>query len=217
MTHADAVTNQAADKYLLSELSLEEREQFEEHFFSCPECAAEVKAGAAFAANVREVLTERTDRRTAHRPADQPKVRGLLGWRRPALALSLACASLFAIVNVVLLMRLHHLDAPQAYPAFFLRGTARGDEQVLHVPRTARFAGLSVDVPPGRAVAGYRATLLDPAGHALSPIDLPAPPEAGTSLNVLVPVSGLASGTYTLVLEGGGVELGRFPFLLELH
>ncbi len=216
MTHEDAVTSQAVEKYLLDELSLDEREHFEQHYFECPECAAEVHAAEAFAANARIVLAEEAGRRATYRPAESRKARGLLGWRRPVFALAWGMAALFAVLNVVLLMRLNRLEAPQAYPAFFLRGTARGDDQVLRASRTARFVGLSVDGPPGGPVA-YHGTLQDPAGKTWFSIDLPALSDSGTSLNVLVPVSGMASGRYTLVLYGGGAEIGRYPFILQIQ
>ncbi len=37
-----------AERYLLGELSAEEREKFEEHYFSCQQCADSVMAGATF-------------------------------------------------------------------------------------------------------------------------------------------------------------------------
>ncbi len=46
----------AVEKYLLDEFSPEEKDAFEEHFFSCDECAREVKLGAAFMAHAKESL-----------------------------------------------------------------------------------------------------------------------------------------------------------------
>ena len=48
MDHSQALRLHAAEKYLLGELAPEVREQFEEHYFECEECANDVKAGAAF-------------------------------------------------------------------------------------------------------------------------------------------------------------------------
>ncbi len=217
MTHEDVVNSQAVEKYLLAELSLDEREHFEQHYFECPECAAEVQVAESFAANARAVLAEEAGRRATYRPVKPRKVLGLLGWRRPAFALAWGMAALFAVLSLVLQMRLNRLGAPQAYPAFFLHGTARGDEQVLRAQRTARFVGLSLDVPPGHSPAKYQCALQDPAGHTRCCIDLPAPSDPGASLNVLVPVSGMTSGRYTLVLYSGGAELGRYPFILQIQ
>ncbi|HVX67487.1 MAG TPA: zf-HC2 domain-containing protein [Bryobacteraceae bacterium] len=217
MTHEDAVNSQAAEKYFSGELTPEEREQFEEHYFDCPVCAEEVRVSEAFAANARAVFAGEAGRRATHRPAEPHKIRGLLGWRRPVFALAWAAAAVLVIVNVVLMMRLHRLDAPQAYPAFFLRGAARGDDQVLQAPRTARFVGLSVDLPPGPAAPGYDCTLVDAAGKPRQPVHVPAPGQPGATLNVLVPVSGLNPGRYTLVVASGGAEIGRYPFVFQFQ
>ncbi len=216
MTHEEAVENRAADRYLLAELTPVERVEFEEHYFECPECAAEVRAGAAFTANARAILAEEAGRRLTHRPAT-PNVRGLLGWRRPVFALAWAAAAVFAVINVVQWMRVERAEGPQAYPAFFLRGTARGDDQVLRAPTASRYLGLSFDVPPGGGRAVYRCVLLDEARRQRFSIDVEAPSEPGAAVNVLVPVSGMVSGRYTLVLYRGSAELGRYPFELQLQ
>jgi hypothetical protein len=217
MTHQDAVDSQAAEKYFSAELTPEEREQFEEHYFDCALCAEEVRAAEAFAANARAVFAGKTGRRTTHRPADSRKFLGLPGWRRPVFALACAAAALLVVANATLLLRLHRLDAPQAYPAFFLRGTARGDDQALRAPRTSRFVGLSIDVPPGRSLASYDCTLVDAAGRSAFSVHLPDPGQPGAALNILVPVSGLNPGRYTLVVASGGAELGRYPFVFQFQ
>ena len=50
MDHSESIRLMAAEKYLLGELAPELREQFEEHFFDCQECALDVRAGAALVA-----------------------------------------------------------------------------------------------------------------------------------------------------------------------
>ncbi len=48
MDHHEALRCEAVEKYLLDELAPQERDDFEEHFFDCPECAADLKTTAAF-------------------------------------------------------------------------------------------------------------------------------------------------------------------------
>ena len=45
MTHEQAVSTLASERYLLEEMSDAERSTFEEHYFSCEECADDVRAG----------------------------------------------------------------------------------------------------------------------------------------------------------------------------
>ena len=202
MTHEDAVKSRAAERYLLSELAADERAQFEEHFFDCPECAADVRLGEVFASNARAVFLEEAGPQVTPRPADTLKVRGLPGWLRPAFGFALALIFLLTVVIGVLFTRLSRLEEPQPYPAFFLHGTVRGDEQVLTVPRTVRFVGVSLDGPPGRRFSKYRCTLTDASGRQRLSADLPAPTDPEAALNVLLPASDLVPGRYDLVLGG---------------
>ena len=45
---------QAAERYLLGELSPDEAEEFEHHFFTCTECAIAVENGQEFIRAVRD-------------------------------------------------------------------------------------------------------------------------------------------------------------------
>src|SRR5688572_6823511 len=72
MDHQIAVRNKLAERYLLNELVDKERDDFEEHYFSCHDCAEDVRQGAAFIANARTVLRDEPAARrqsTAVRPA----------------------------------------------------------------------------------------------------------------------------------------------------
>lgn len=58
MDHAEAARKLAVEQYLLGELSGPEREEFEEHFFRCPECVEALETGAGFMQNARAVFRE---------------------------------------------------------------------------------------------------------------------------------------------------------------
>jgi Putative zinc-finger len=58
MDHAEAARKLAVEQYLLGELSGPEREEFEEHFFDCPECVEALEMGAGFMQNARAVFQE---------------------------------------------------------------------------------------------------------------------------------------------------------------
>ncbi|MGE5647625.1 MAG: zf-HC2 domain-containing protein [Acidobacteriota bacterium] len=209
MTHEDAVRTGAAEKYILDQLAPEDRQRFEEHYFGCPECAAEVKLGSVFAENARAVFAAELNR---------PQPRALAAWRWPAFAFSLA--GLFAVFNLYLLHQNAGLRAPQAYPAFVLHSVSRGDDQVLEAPRSSTFAGLTLDVPPGAGFAAYRCTLTDAGGENKFTVEVAAPTDPSAPLNILLPIARLAPGRFTLVLsgmrDGTGSELGRYPFLFKL-
>ncbi len=56
MEHIQAIQLKAAERYVLGELPRDLREQYEEHFFSCVECAEELNLAAAFVENSRAAM-----------------------------------------------------------------------------------------------------------------------------------------------------------------
>lgn len=59
MEHQEAIALRAAERYVLKQLSSAEADAFEEHFFSCLECAEEVRWIAMFEDNVKRVERQR--------------------------------------------------------------------------------------------------------------------------------------------------------------
>src|SRR5215469_13152142 len=58
MDHKYAIENHAAERYLLHELDDEQRDAYEEHFFSCSACAEEVKTASEFLESARHVVQD---------------------------------------------------------------------------------------------------------------------------------------------------------------
>ncbi len=80
MNHDEAIRLKAAEKYLLGELSAELRDQYEDHYFGCAECAQDIRTGAVFIDNARDVLIPPsvTELGSKH----QPVVLAAVGGRR---------------------------------------------------------------------------------------------------------------------------------------
>ncbi len=55
MAHKEAEKMMAVDRYLLHELTQEERLRFEEHYFECADCADAVEAGQIFISGIRPI------------------------------------------------------------------------------------------------------------------------------------------------------------------
>ena len=114
MDHSQAIETQAAERYLLGELSASEAEDFEQHYFECTDCAEAVESGGAFIANARAVLG-RPSRLAA--PASPPVPRKPFRFLslRPQWAFALASAAALAFAGVALyegasvIPRLEHL------------------------------------------------------------------------------------------------------------
>ncbi len=226
MNHQAAIAAQSVEKYLLGELSASERDEFEEHFFCCHECAQDVRAGSIFAANARAVLKEQRAA-ARERETNQSAPAWWLAWIRPSVWAPAAAAVFFCAISAwqyaVIIPSLRgdvaRLSAPRAYSAYFLRPAERGAGQLLSLSRSDPFLGLSLDVPPGTAFTSYECDLTSSAGTFA--VMAPAPDSPGAPLNVLVPGSSLHTGAYTLVLRGRtaestGVELNRYYFTIQI-
>src|SRR5271163_1369441 len=85
MDHTTVVRTKMTEKYLLAELDAEVREEFEEHFFDCAECALDVGAGAQFLADSKVLLAESSEPAPARTTA-QRGPHGWFAWLRPAFA-----------------------------------------------------------------------------------------------------------------------------------
>ena len=68
MDHLQAVNTLAIERYLLDEMPREERDSFEEHFFSCVECAEDARVAATMRDGGR--------RRPRARPRCRPPIGG---------------------------------------------------------------------------------------------------------------------------------------------
>ena len=225
MGHEEANRIEAAERYLLGELSDAERDQFEEHFFGCQACAEDVRTGAIFEANARAVLAEQP-RQASAKP-------GWWEWvgLRPVFAGAMACLLVLvggvgyeAVVAHGLRRELAEFRLPQPYPSVFLRSATRGDEQRIEVPRESRFLGISLDLPPGQSFGHYVGEVLSESGVVLFSVPLASPRTPGDPLNLLIPASSLESGRrYTLILRGlevgptaqPGIEIAKYPFVTQ--
>src|SRR5215471_8244235 len=97
MDHLQAVKTLAIERYLLDEMPQEERESFEEHFFSCLECGEDARAAAAMrdgaAAGLARTQAVPAADRGAVLPFRPPPVRS---WRS-SVALPWAAAAMLAV------------------------------------------------------------------------------------------------------------------------
>jgi Putative zinc-finger len=204
MDHKTAERSMAVEKYLLDEFSPEERDAFEEHFFSCDECAQEIKLGAAFMTHAKESL--RSTPAVPVSPAKKPK-REWFRWFSPAFAVP-AMAFMLGIVafqNLVQLPALHQsleaMNTPAVLPkADLYSGSSRGEGSVVSA-KAGEFFQLTIDIPDTSKVA-HTADLYDGSGRKLWSLPVPADaPKDGLALKM---PANLPAGNYALVLRSLG-------------
>jgi hypothetical protein len=208
MEHTEAIASKTAEKYLLNELTPETREQFEEHFFSCSECALDVRAGMAFIEHSKVLLAPEAQATVVPNRSSGKRIPARpLAWLRPALALS-ALAALIAVIgyqNVVTFpavkQRLIAENVPQILPSLSLvnansRGTSRA---VITTGRDEPFL-LFIDIPSESRFSSYTAELQAAENNPRWSLDIPAEAAKNT---VPIRMPGLTkSGVYTLLVRG---------------
>jgi hypothetical protein len=231
MDHSEAVQQMSAERYLLDELTLDAREAFEEHFFDCPECALDLRAGAAFVDGAKAQLPGLSGARPAPVPSRSLKIKRewWLSWLQPAFAAP-AFAMLLLVVGYQNLVTLPALrdsaSQPRLLPWAPLRGATRGAPLDLAADRRHGVA-LPVDLPPQPstdAYASYSFDLYDPQGKLAWTGAAPAAADdAGGAqrLSLVIPGAMLRSGAYTVAVSGVAAhgertEIDRYVFNLHL-
>ncbi len=212
MNHEQSLESQAAERYLLEEMSEMDRHRFEEHYFSCAECAESVRLGAMLAANSRAAFAREPARREA--PA---RSRSWLDWLRvPMLAPSAVALALACVVGYQALVQMPELRAglaAQAVDPVALHSASRGVEPLVPVASGPGFFSVAVLVTAEVQAGLLSYKLTDGSGRqaASGTAQVPAP---GRSLILLFPNSSVRTGNrYTLRIQQSGRDLGELPFV----
>src|SRR5271165_6641259 len=111
MDHNQAIELNAAEKYVLRELPEDLQEAYEQHFFDCSICAADIKAAAIFAETTREIFAEEHDRPATGNAPEHGSSWSL--WLRPAIAVPVF-AALFLLVGYQNLLTIPQLKSAPA-------------------------------------------------------------------------------------------------------
>jgi anti-sigma factor RsiW len=234
MDHDLVVRQKMTERYLLDELDAEARDEFEGHFFDCPDCASDVRACALFVEHSKVALAKQSEPIPGSVPAAAaiPSKPGwLAGLRtglhtvlRPAFAVPLL-AGLLAVIgyqNLVTYPQMQQaLNRPQLLPWAQVNVGTYGSEGPVVRTRAGEGFLLFVRIPPDGSYSRYAAELYDPAGKAEWSLTIPA--VAGQDQwPVRVPGANRAAGSYTLAVRGittagESKEVGRAIFELQIQ
>jgi hypothetical protein len=222
MDHDEAIQLMLAEKYLLDELSPESRDQFEEHFFGCTECALDLRAGATLIEQMKEVLSGTPTGSQVRVPVPVSRKSGWIAWLRPALVLPVL-AVLLALIGYQNLVTYPQLklaaNQPQVLPWASVNVSTRGANASVITAHPGEGFLLFVNIPPDSRYSSYIAELHDPAGAMEWSLAFPAETAVDT-WPIRVPAAARREGTYTLVVQGVSAvgeksEVGRSPFELR--
>lgn len=234
MNHTEALRLQAAEKYLLNEFTPAQRDEYEEHYFDCHECAEDLKATAVFLESVRQLLRgilepePQMARQLARTAAPARTNRGFFAWLRPAFIIPSFAALLIFIgyQNGVTIPRLESSSRSGEVlsAAFHLTGIVRGGTDAaapkLQVKARESFV-LGFDFTPVRAFSTYRWQLQDKAGKLVVQGTLSGD-MTNQAVNLLVNGGVEDAGDYNLVFFGGDnsaqtSEVQRFTFAVAFQ
>ena len=192
MDHEIAIREKIAERYLLNELGERDREDFEEHYFSCQDCAEDVRLGAQFVQNARSVFR---DELAAPVPETATRRRSWAHWLwNPAPAYALAAA--LAIAVVVQRAPDGASLQPRVISAVELRPATRGTPQVIRVAPEQKSVEVLVGVAAG---AAYTCIVTDGGGQVLSTIETPV--LQTSQLILLLPANQLRNGPFKLTVR----------------
>lgn len=230
MEHSEAIRIQAAEKYLLGELRGELRDQFEDHYFSCPECAEEVRAGAIFLEASRKTLASGILGAGQDASLKKPSAPWLTAWLRPHFVVpALAGLLIFVLYqNTITIPQLKSAassaNAPRALKSFsLLAQNSRGSAPLTIQVQPGSPFSLFVDIPPENKFPVYVCQVVGESGtpeFSLRVSDV----EAHDTLQLLIPSGLLSPGKHTLEIRGQAMDasaqpagplVASYPFVLE--
>ena len=204
MDHEAVVRQKMTERYLLNELDPQARDEFEEHFFDCQDCALDVNAGAVFIEQSKVVLGERAEPVSVGLPASAAVKLGWMRWLRPALVVPVM-AMLLAVVayqNLVMLPQMEQaLRSPQVLPWASVNVGTFGSDGPVITARPGQGFLLFVRIPPESIYTRYTAELYNPAGKVEWSVTIPAS-ATQDQWPVQVPGAKREAGSYSLAVRG---------------
>jgi hypothetical protein len=206
MDHSEASETMAAERYVLAEMTPEDREAFEEHFFGCAECAAAVREGATIEAAIRLEKADRTR---------QPRGAAPLWWLAIA-AVAVILVGVPVFQNIGLRAQLEAVRAPHIVDSYsLLSAGSRGGEQLTILDRSRPFT-IDFDVPPQPNAQRYVVQVADAAGKLQTSQTVSAEAARDTQ-HLFFPGGSLGPGTYSLKIlaEPAGPQPTTWPFVVR--
>ena len=232
MNHSEAVEQMAVERYLLNELSPDAREDFEDHMFSCQECALDARVATMFIEEAKVQLgnfaPSRVEAKNAGNTA-RGRVHRFLWWR-PAFAVP-AFAALLVVIGYQNLVTFPALrtsaSQPSVVPIAAVPAATRGGARTTIIADRANGIALPVDLPldPGiGSFVSYSFELKDPTGKLAWSGSIQAPPpdpSGDLQFSVVIPGRTLVNGTYSLSISGARFDgkltpVERYAFDISL-
>lgn len=223
MDHNYAIENHTAERYLLQDLDEQERDAYEEHFFSCSACAEEVRTASEFLESAKQVVQDEVKAQIyGQHVARHSNWGNWLNWRSmlhpvPAMACSLLALGIgfSGYQNAVVLPSLRQAASAQLVVAQPTLHNSKSAVREVPFSRTKSFT-LPFDIPESNFNAFDVSVVTESNIKKLS-FQYQVGNEAEKALEIIVPAGTLDAGRYFIVIEGSGGkgEVDRIPFDLK--
>ena len=205
MDHEVVAAQKMTERYLLDELDPSTRDDFENHYFNCTECAADVQAAALLIERIRDGAIPDPDVQVApvqHVRPTAPR----LAWLRPAFIVPVM-ATLLAVVgyqNLVTYPRLtRQLNSPRVLAWAPVNLNTYGSEGPTITAKPGQPFLLLVRIPPGGPYSKCIVELYNPAGKIEWSFAFTVPASSTQDQWPLqVPGANREAGRYRLVVRG---------------
>ncbi len=206
MDHDSAAAQNMTERYLLDELDPATRDEFEEHYFNCTECAADVQAAAFLVDRIRDGAISGPEVHPVPLSQAGPPRPAWPAWLRPRFVVPVLAGLLLVVgyQNLVTYPRLsRQLSTPQILPWALVNFDTYGADGPTITSQPGQAFLLLVRIPRGGAYSKYAAELYDPAGKPEWSFEFATPSSSEQDQWPLrVPGGNRAAGRYTLKLRG---------------
>lgn len=206
MRHEDAIETEAAERYLLGEMTDDEQGIFEEHFFDCAVCAADVTDGTRMMIAGRAMVKEEREAAKAP-PSNVVPMPKRKPWSLPvAAAASLAFTLLGGQAGYLVALRQQHAPTELVRVAQIDTGTSRSGTPA-EIPAVRPGDGMRFDVEPRDEAVRY-AAIVTCGGKTQSSHSISREMAANA---VTLRLGDLPAGRCELVVEGVRKDGKRIP------
>src|SRR5215813_145979 len=225
MEHNEAIENHTAERYLLHELTEQERDAYEEHFFSCSACAEEIKAASEFMENARKVV--QSELLPAHVYGDAVRrsiwgswlnFRSMLYPIPAAACVLLVAVSAFGIYqNQVTIPQLRDQASAQLVTPQPIMRHSKGEAVTALAVHRGRGFLLRLDIP-GES-SSYGVSVLSSSNARKFSVKNISRQDTNQALEIFVPADTLDAGRYFLLIEDENSkgEVDRIPFDIKFQ
>jgi hypothetical protein len=222
MDHETVEATGTLDRYLLDELTPEERIAFEAHYFDCAVCAEKVRTGAVFIDTAREVMrAERVEAAAKWRDRqNQTSWPGRLSaWLTPGrLVPSLIAAGLAVVVCYQNMVTLPALETPQLLSTSVIAPLARGEAATITIDRRLPRFNLNFLVDSPRVYSGYICQFSRVGGGDIMTLDSGPRDVSSFTLSFLLRPGQFPPGSYELTLRpqsDRNLVVQRYTFVVD--